>query len=107
MGRMPCISVARRLARATTPATKSAKLPSWCALPIAIVRAFFVTLNTILHDSELEPARKLIRQLYDAGVDAMIVQDMGILELDLPPMQMHASTQCDIRTPEKSTLSGR
>lgn len=62
----------------------------------------FVTLNTILHDSELEPARKLIHQLYDAGVDALIVQDMGVLELDIPPIQLHASTQCDIRTPEKA-----
>ncbi|UXY15563.1 U32 family peptidase [Chitiniphilus purpureus] len=62
----------------------------------------FVTLNTILHDSELEPARRLIHQLYDAGVDALIVQDMGLLELDLPPIQLHASTQCDIRTPEKA-----
>ena len=57
----------------------------------------FVTLNTILHDAELEPARALIHQLYDAGVDALIVQDMGILELDIPPIQLHASTQCDIR----------
>ncbi|AOY00665.1 U32 family peptidase [Jeongeupia sp. USM3] len=62
----------------------------------------FVTLNTILHDAELEPARKLVRQLYDAGVDALIVQDMGLLELDIPPIQLHASTQCDIRTPEKA-----
>ena len=53
----------------------------------------FVTLNTILHDDELEPARKLVFQLYEAGVDALIVQDMGLLELDLPPMQLHASTQ--------------
>ncbi|HJV06115.1 MAG TPA: U32 family peptidase [Chromobacteriaceae bacterium] len=62
----------------------------------------FATLNTILHDSELEPARKLIWQLYDAGVDALIVQDLGILEMDLPPLQLHASTQCDIRTVEKA-----
>lgn len=62
----------------------------------------FVTLNTILRDDELEPARKLIWQLYDAGVDALIMQDMGLLELYLPPMQLHASTQCDIRTPEKA-----
>jgi putative protease len=62
----------------------------------------FATLNTILHDAELEPARKLIHQLYDAGVDALIVQDMGLLELDLPPIDLHASTQCDIRTPEKA-----
>ena len=62
----------------------------------------FVTLNTILRDDELEPARKLIWQLYDAGVDALIIQDMGLLELDLPPIQLHASTQTDIRTPEKA-----
>lgn len=62
----------------------------------------FVTLNTILRDDELEPARRLIHQLYDAGVDALIVQDMGLLSLDLPPIQLHASTQTDIRTPEKA-----
>ncbi|TCQ92571.1 U32 family peptidase [Pseudomonas sp. JUb52] len=58
----------------------------------------FTTLNTILHDDELEPARKLIHQLYDAGVDALIVQDLGVLELDIPPIELHASTQTDIRT---------
>ena len=62
----------------------------------------FTTLNTILRDDELEPARKMIWQLYDAGVDALIVQDMGLLELDLPPIQLHASTQTDIRTVEKA-----
>ena len=62
----------------------------------------FVTLNTILRDDELEPARQQIWQLYDAGVDALIVQDMGLLQLDLPPIQLHASTQTDIRTPEKA-----
>ncbi len=62
----------------------------------------FVTMNTILRDDELEPARKLAWQLYDAGVDALIVQDMGLLEIDLPPIQLHASTQTDIRTPEKA-----
>ncbi len=62
----------------------------------------FVTLNTILQDDELEPARKLAWQLYDAGVDALIIQDMGLLEIDLPPIQLHASTQTDIRTPEKA-----
>jgi len=62
----------------------------------------FVTLNTILRDDELEGARALAWQLFDAGVDALIVQDMGLLELDLPPLQLHASTQTDIRTPEKA-----
>ncbi|SDI96897.1 putative protease [Pseudomonas flavescens] len=58
----------------------------------------FTTLNTILHDDELEPARTLIHQLYDAGVDALIVQDLGVLDLDIPPIELHASTQTDIRT---------
>ncbi|HDT6544639.1 TPA: U32 family peptidase [Kluyvera ascorbata] len=62
----------------------------------------FITLNTILHDDELEPAQKLITNLYDAGVDALIVQDMGILQLDIPPIELHASTQCDIRSVEKA-----
>ncbi|RZJ04259.1 MAG: U32 family peptidase, partial [Rubrivivax sp.] len=62
----------------------------------------FVAMNTILRDDELEGARQQAWQLYDAGVDALIVQDMGLLELDLPPIQLHASTQTDIRTPEKA-----
>lgn len=62
----------------------------------------FVTMNTILHDAELETARSQIHQLYDAGVDALIVQDMAMFEMDLPPIQLHASTQCDIRTVEKA-----
>jgi putative protease len=62
----------------------------------------FVTLNTILRDDELEPARRLVWQLYEAGADALIVQDMGLLLQDLPPIQLHASTQTDIRTPEKA-----
>ena len=62
----------------------------------------FTTINTILRDDELEGARKQIWELYDAGVDALIVQDMGLLELDLPPIQLHASTQTDIRTVEKA-----
>src|SRR3569832_438693 len=44
----------------------------------------FVALNTILHDNELDAARQLVWQLYDAGADALIVQDMGLLEMDLP-----------------------
>jgi collagenase-like PrtC family protease len=64
----------------------------------------FVALNTILHDNELEGARQLIWQLCDAGADALIVQDMGLLEMDLPPIQLHASTQTDIRTVEKAVF---
>ncbi|MHB1360107.1 MAG: peptidase U32 family protein [Rhodocyclaceae bacterium] len=62
----------------------------------------YVTLNTILTDAELEPARQLVKDCWNAGVDALIVQDMGLLELDLPPIDLHASTQCDIRTPAKA-----
>ncbi|MFK3703504.1 U32 family peptidase [Klebsiella sp. NPDC088457] len=62
----------------------------------------FVTLNTILHDDELEPAQRLITDLYESGVDALIVQDMGVMELDIPPIELHASTQCDIRSVEKA-----
>lgn len=61
-----------------------------------------VALNTILKDEELEEARRLVWQVYEAGADALIVQDMGLLELDLPPIQLHASTQTDIRTVEKA-----
>lgn len=64
----------------------------------------FVALNTIFHDNELEGARELVYQLYDAGTDALIVQDMGLLEMDLPPIQLHASTQTDIRTVEKAAF---
>ena len=62
----------------------------------------FVTLNTILRDDELEEARRLAWRFYEAGADALIVQDMGLLQLDLPPIALHASTQADIRTPEKA-----
>lgn len=62
----------------------------------------FITLNTILRDDELEGARQMAWQVYNAGADALIIQDMGLLEIDLPPIQLHASTQTDIRTPEKA-----
>lgn len=61
----------------------------------------YVALNTLLHEHELEDALTLIWDLYRAGADALIVQDMGILELDLPPIPLHASTQTDNRTIEK------
>ncbi|MDD2833499.1 MAG: U32 family peptidase [Methylotenera sp.] len=62
----------------------------------------FVALNTIFHDNELQSASELIQQLYEIGTDALIVQDMGLLAMDLPPIQFHASTQTDIRTVEKA-----
>ena len=61
----------------------------------------YVTVNTILRDEELADTQAMIWELYRAGVDALIVQDMGLLELDLPPIPLHASTQMDNRTPEK------
>ena len=65
-----------------------------------------VTINTILNDEELIQAKELIQKLYDIGVDAIIVQDMGIFELakqgKLPPIELHASTQCDNRTLKKA-----
>ena len=58
----------------------------------------YVALNTILTDEELPEAEKLIWELYEAGVDALIVQDMGITQLNLPDIALHASTQTDNRT---------
>lgn len=63
----------------------------------------YVTMNTILYDNELDEASRLVKQLYGACVDALIVQDMAYLGLDLPPIALHASTQCDIRTPDKAS----
>jgi len=54
----------------------------------------YVTLNTILYDSEIEEAQKLIWEIYEAGADGLIIQDMGILEMKLPPIELIASTQC-------------
>jgi len=61
----------------------------------------YVTINTILDNKELIEAQKLIYKLYDIGVDGIIIQDMGLLEVDLPPIPIHASTQCNNRTFEK------
>lgn len=62
----------------------------------------FLTLNTILFDNELAEAERLLAEAKDAGVDAIIAQDLAVWELtDLP---VHASTQCAIRTPEKARL---
>ena len=65
----------------------------------------YVTLNTILSDAEWEEARRLAWRCYEAGVDAFIIQDMAWLMADgRPPAVWHASTQCDIRTPDKARL---
>ena len=55
----------------------------------------YVTLNTLLYENELEPARQLAWDCWNAGVDALIIQDLNLLQLDLPPIPLHASTQCD------------
>lgn len=64
----------------------------------------FLALNTLFTDDELPLARRLAFEAADAGVDALIVQDMGLLAGDLPDVELHASTQCDIRTPEKAAF---
>ena len=61
----------------------------------------FVVINTILYDNELETCRKMIWELYDIKVDALIIQDMSILEMDLPPIVLHASTQSNNRDADK------
>ena len=61
-----------------------------------------VALNTILDDDEIESARRIAWQVYEAGADALIMQDMGLLAIDLPPIALHASTQADIRTVAKA-----
>jgi len=60
----------------------------------------FVVVNTILYDHELEDCKKMIHELYAIGVDALIVQDMAVLEMDLPPIVIHASTQANNRDPK-------
>ncbi|QFU21433.1 U32 family peptidase [Shewanella eurypsychrophilus] len=75
-----------------------------CAFAHKYHAQVFVAINTILMDDELAGAEKLIWQVYEAGADALIVQDMGVLQLDLPPIALHASTQMDNRTAEKAVF---
>lgn len=62
----------------------------------------YVTLNTLIYDNEIQSVERLVNDLYRVGVDALIVQDMALLRMDIPPIALHASTQCDIRTPQKA-----
>ena len=62
----------------------------------------YVTLNTIIYDDEVASVEQLVAELYKVGVDALIVQDMGIAGMDIPPIPLHASTQMDNRTVEKA-----
>lgn len=61
----------------------------------------YVTVNTILYDAELAEVERLVWDLWRIGADALIVQDMALLRLHLPPIPLHASTQMDNRTPER------
>ncbi|MDE6832211.1 MAG: U32 family peptidase, partial [Muribaculaceae bacterium] len=62
----------------------------------------YVTLNTLVYDDEITEVEYLVGELYRAGIDALIVQDLSLLRMSIPPIALHASTQCDIRTPEKA-----
>ncbi|MEE0980016.1 MAG: U32 family peptidase [Muribaculaceae bacterium] len=62
----------------------------------------YITVNTLVYENELDDVRRMISDLYNIGVDALIVQDLGILEMDIPPIALHASTQCDTRDAEKA-----
>jgi putative protease len=66
----------------------------------------YVTVNTILRDEELADTETMIWDLYRAGVDALIVQDMALMQMHLPPIPLHASTQMDNRSPEKVKFLG-
>lgn len=63
-----------------------------------------IAFNTIMRDNELPLAEKMAWQLYEAGADALIIQDLGLLKLNLPPIELHASTQTENRTIEKVCL---
>ena len=67
----------------------------------------YITLNTILRDDELDEAERMIREVCAAGADALIVQDMAVLEMDLPPVELHASTQAHIDSPQKAEFLHR
>ncbi|MBQ7221898.1 MAG: U32 family peptidase [Bacteroidales bacterium] len=64
----------------------------------------FIPVNTILYEDEIEDAQRLIHEVYEAGADALIVQDLGILRMKLPPVELHASTQTAIRNAEQAKL---
>lgn len=62
----------------------------------------FLTLNTLIYEEQMPQALRLAQQAYDMGVDALLIQDMGLIEAGLPPIELHASTQCHITTPQKA-----
>ncbi len=71
-----------------------ADIETLCGVAHRQAARVFVALNTVLFDNELPIAQSLIHSLYNIGVDALIIQDMGLLQLELPPIPLHASTQC-------------
>lgn len=62
----------------------------------------YVTVNTLVYEEEIPEVERLVWDLYRAGVDALIAQDLGLLRMNLPPIALHASTQCDTRGPAKA-----
>ncbi|MBR5398584.1 MAG: U32 family peptidase [Bacteroidales bacterium] len=75
-----------------------------CAYAHKFGAKIYLTLNTILYDSELQEAQNYLWKAYEAGIDAVIVQDFALLKMDRPPIPLFASTQTDIRSPEKAAL---
>lgn len=71
-------------------------------MPTGLTPKVYATVNTIVYDSELSDVERLVGELYRVGVDALIVQDMALLRMDIPPIELHASTQCDIRDAAKA-----
>lgn len=94
------IGAPRYGARAAAGCT-TADIERLCQVAHTYHARVYVALNTILYKEELSDAQRIINELYNAGVDALIVQDMALLDLELPPIALHASTQCDNRTAEK------
>jgi collagenase-like PrtC family protease len=82
-------------AAAGNPVSEIEELAAYAHLYRAKV---YIALNTILFDNELADAQKLIERLWNAGADALIIQDMGLLEMDLPPIPLFASTQVNNQT---------
>ena len=73
-----------------------------CAYAHRFGAGVYATVNTLLGEGEKPEAERMMRELYEAGIDAFIVQDPAVLELDLPPVPLFASTQSVIRTPERA-----
>ncbi|MBP5505500.1 MAG: U32 family peptidase [Bacteroidales bacterium] len=84
---------------AGNPVSEIARL---CAYAHKFSARIYTTVNTIVFENELAEVEKMIWEMYEAGVDALIVQDLGITRLNLPPIELHASTQCAIRTSQQA-----